>query len=208
VTDTDTATFSLTLPNNWFELDVRPGSRDLTIGLLVESQLREQPELWARRAELTKILRRQARDAWDSGARYCAGFIIALEQSIIPGSLMVSVIPPPPGGAGADAVAESLVAKEARDDDDTWSRRTVVTLPHAGRAARREGVIDVPLPNERRAVRTIIQQTFVPLADGRVLLVAGASPALDLTEPLLELFDAVVSTLVLQNTNPFPEKGS
>lgn len=197
MTATDTTRFSLTLPNNWFELDVRPGSRDLTVGLLVESQVREQPELWAHRSELTKVLRRQARDAWDSGARYCAGFIIAVEQSVIPGSLMVSVIPAPPGGAGADAVAESLVVKEAREDGDTWSRRTIVALPHAGRAARREGVIDVPLPNERQAVRTIIQQTFVPLADGRILLVAGASPALDLAEPLLELFDAVVATLNL-----------
>jgi len=90
---TDGAAFSLTLPVNWFELDVRPSSRDLTIGLLVEAQIREQPAFWAHRSELTKILRRLARDAWDSGARYCAGFLIALEESIIPGSLSVSVIP-------------------------------------------------------------------------------------------------------------------
>jgi hypothetical protein len=193
----DTASFSLSLPNNWFELDVRPSSRDLTIGLLVQAQLRDQPQLWPHRSEVTKVLRRVARDAWDSGARYCAGFIIAVAGSVIPGSVMVSVIPAPPGGASPDAVAESLATKEAHDEGDTWSRRIIVTLPHVGRAARLEGVIDVPLPNEREAVRTIIQQTFVPLNDGRLLLLAGASPALDLTEPLLELFDAVVSTLVL-----------
>lgn len=195
--DPDQVTFGLDLPNDWFELDVRPRTRDLTIGLLVENRLREQPELWPHRSELTKVLRRQARDAWEAGARYCACFIIALENSIIPGAITVSVIPAPPGGANADALAESLAAKEARDDDDTWSRRSIVTLPKAGRAARREGVLDIPLPDGRTAVRSIIQQTFVPLADGRILLVGGASPALDLTEPLLELFDAVTSTLTI-----------
>jgi len=194
---TDTVSFSLALPNNWFELDVRPSTRDLTIGLLVESRVREQPELWEHRSELTKLLRRQARDAWEAGARYCACFVIVVEQSVIPGSVMVSVIPAPPGGATVDAVAESLTAKEARNDDDTWSRRSLVTLPSAGRAARREGVLDIPLPDGRGAVRSIIMQTFVPLADGRLLLVGAASPALDLTEPLLELFDAVTSTLTV-----------
>jgi len=188
---TDTVSFSLALPNNWFELDVRPSTRDLTIGLLVESRVREH------RSELTKLLRRQARDAWEAGARYCACFVIVVEQSVIPGSVMVSVIPAPPGGATVDAVAESLTAKEARNDDDTWSRRSLVTLPSAGRAARREGVLDIPLPDGRGAVRSIIMQTFVPLADGRLLLVGAASPALDLTEPLLELFDAVTSTLTV-----------
>lgn len=196
-TTTDTVSFSLALPNNWFELDVRPSTRDLTIGLLVESRVRDQPELWEHRSELTKLLRRQARDAWEAGARYCACFVIVVEQSVIPGSVTVSVIPAPPGGATADAVAESLTAKEARDDDDTWSRRSLVTLPNAGRATRREGVLDIPLPSGRGAVRSIIMQTFVPLADGRLLLVGAASPALDLTEPLLELFDAVTSTLTV-----------
>jgi hypothetical protein len=191
--------FSLSLPPDWFELDVRPWSRDLTIGLLVESKVRDQPDLWSHRTELTKILRRQARDAWDSGARYCAGFIIAVEQSIIPGSLTVSVIPSPSAGASADAVAKTLSTKEAQEDGDTWSRRTIVMLPHAGHAARREGVIDAPLPNERQAVRAIIQQTFVPLNNGSLLLVAASSPALDLAQPLLELFDAVVSTLELSS---------
>ncbi|HEY4171038.1 MAG TPA: hypothetical protein VGM96_29870, partial [Reyranella sp.] len=58
-------------------------------------------------------------------------------------------------------------------------------------------VLDIPLPDGRTSLRSIVQQTFVPLPDGRLLLVAGSSPALDLVEPLLELFAAVASTLVL-----------
>ncbi|HEY4153392.1 MAG TPA: hypothetical protein VGM38_08735, partial [Pseudolysinimonas sp.] len=181
----DDIRFSIQLPNNWFELDVRPRTRDLTIGLLIENRVREQPELWPHRSELTKVLRRQARDAWDAGARYCACFVLVIEQSIIPGSVMVSVLPSPPGGATPDAVAESLPIKEPADDGDTWSRRSMVDLPLVGRAARREGVLDIPLPDGRTSLRSIVQQTFVPLPDGRLLLVAGSSPALDLVEPLL-----------------------
>ena len=189
--------FALQLPADWFELDVKPRTRDAMIRLLVDDRVKLQAELREHRSELVKLLRRQARDAWDAGAKYCACFVIAVGESIIPGSITVSVIPSPHGRATVDAVAENLTSHEAEDDDSTWSRRSLVTLPDVGRAARREGVIDVPLPDGRQVVRTVVMQTFVPLTDGRLLLVAAASPALDLVDPLLELFDAVTATLTL-----------
>jgi len=189
--------FALTVPESWFELDVRPATRDANIRMLVESRVRDQPELWEHRGELIKLLRRQARDAWESGAVYCACFVMAVEESLIPGSISVSVIPPPPAGAALDAVAEALPAKEATEDGDPWMRRSVVEIPGIGRVARSQGVTDVELPGGRGWIRTIVMQTFVPLDPERLLLVAAASPALDLVEPLLELFDAVTSTLVL-----------
>lgn len=189
--------FALTVPESWFELDVRPATRDANIRMLVESRVRDQPELWEHRGELIKLLRRQARDAWESGAVYCACFVMAVEESLIPGSISVSVIPPPPAGAALDAVAEALPAKEATEDGDPWMQRSVVEIPGIGRVARSQGVTDVELPGGRGWIRTIVMQTFVPLDPERLLLVAAASPALDLVEPLLELFDAVTSTLVL-----------
>lgn len=188
--------FSLTVPASWFELDVRPATRDALARELVERRVREQPELWERRSELVRILRRQARDAWESGAIYCACFVIALDESVIPGALTVSVIPPPLGGATIDAISEELPTQEARDDSDTWMRRFLVDLPGIGRVPRSEGVIDVDVPGAGW-VRTIVQRTFVTLDADRLLLISGASPALDLVEPLLELFAAVTSTLVL-----------
>lgn len=59
-----------------------------------------------------------------------------------------------------------------------------------------QGVADVRLPGGG-VLRTIIMQTFVPLDAERILLVAATSPALDLVEPLIELFDAVTSTLLV-----------
>jgi hypothetical protein len=126
---------------------------------------------------------------------------MAVEGSIIPGSLTVTVLPPPPAGSAADAIAELLSSKEARQDGDTWMLRSVVELPDAGRAARAQGVADVELPGGGW-LRTILMQTFVPVDGDRILLVAGASPALDLAEPLLELFETITSTLTLVRETP------
>ena len=191
------AGFALAVPQSWFELDVRPATRDASIRALVESRVREQPELWERRNELVRLLRRQARDAAEAGAVYCACFVMVTGDSVVPGSISVSVIPPPPGGTGLDAVAESLPTREAVADGEPWMTRRVVELPGIGRVARSEGVTDVELPGGRGWIRSIVMRTFVPVDAERLLLVAAASPALDLVEPLLELFDAVTGTLTL-----------
>ncbi len=196
VTAPATLGFALSLPDSWFELDLCPATRDASIRALVERRTHEQPELWKHRSELVRILRRQARDAADAGAVYCGCFVMPVDDSVIPGSLTVSVIPPPPGGSAADALVEQLTSRDQTEDDGTWQSRSIVTLPLAGRAARASGVADVPLPGGG-SLRTIIMQTFVPLDAQRILLIAGASPALDLTEPLLELFDTVTGTLAL-----------
>jgi len=188
--------FALSLPDSWFELDVRPATRDASIRALVDRRTHEQPELWAHRSELVRVLRRQARDAADAGAVYCACFVLVVDDSVIPGSLTVSVIPPPPGGSGADAIAELLSVNEAREDGGTWMSRSIASLPEAGRAARAQGVTDVELPGGG-SLRTILMQTFVPVDADRVLLVAAACPAIDLAEPLLELFDTITATLAL-----------
>ena len=189
--------FTLSIPDSWFELDVRPATRDDSIKTLVESRVRAQPELWEHRSELVKVLRRQARDAWDSGAVYCACFVLVLEESVIPGSITVSVIPPPPAGSSVDAIAEQLPTQEAHEEGGTWMSRSMVELGGIGRVPRSQGVADIPLPGGTGWIRTIVMHTFVPVDAERLLLVAAASPALDLVEPLLELFDAVTSTLTL-----------
>lgn len=188
--------FALTVPDSWFELDVRPATRDNRIATLVQERVRDVPELFERRTELTRLLRRQARSAWDAGAVYCACFAMVVDDALIPGSLTVSIIPPPPSGAAPDDVAELLAVREA-GDDGTWQQRSIVELPSIGRVARSTGVVDVDLPGGDGRIRTILMQTFVPLDPERMLLVAAASPAIDLAEPLLELFDVVTGTLSL-----------
>lgn len=189
--------FSLSVPDSWFELDVKRSSRDLNIKMLVESRVRDQPELWEHRAALIKLLRRQAREAAESGAIYCACFVMVLEESVIPGAVTVSIIPPPAVGSAVDAIAEQLPAREAREEGDTWMSRSIVHIEGIGRVPRSQGVIDVTLPDGSGTLRSLVMHTFVPLDADRLLLVAAASPAVDLAEVLLELFDAVTSTLSL-----------
>lgn len=193
----DAAGFVLTLPDSWFELDVRPATRDASIRSLVESRVREQPELWEHRSALVKVLRRQARDAFESGAVYCGCFVMVLDESVIPGAVTVSVIPPPPSGNSLDAIVDELPNREAHEDGGTWMSRSVVDLPGIGRVPRSQGVMDVPLPDASGWIRTLVMRTFVPLDANRLLLLSAASPAIDLAGPLLELFDAVTSTLEL-----------
>lgn len=197
MTADDNAGFSIRVPESWFELDVRPATRDGNITLLVEQRIREVPELWEHRGELVRLLRRQARDAWESGAVYCACFALVLDDSVVPGSITVSVIPPPPAGAGAEAIAEQLPTRDAAEDGDRWMSRSMVDLEGIGRVPRSQGVTDVRLPDGSGWIRMIVMQTFIPLDSQRLLLVGAASPAVDLAEPLLELFDAVTGTLVL-----------
>lgn len=189
--------FGLSVPDSWFELDLIRSSRDANIKLLVESRVREQPELWEHRAALIKVLRRQAREASDAGAIYCACFVMVLEESVIPGAITVSIIPRPPAGTTADAIAELLPFREAEKDGDPWMSRSMVEIHGIGRVPRSQGVVDVELPNRSGTLRSLVMHTFVPLDADRLLLVAGGSPAVDLAAVLLELFDAVTSTLSL-----------
>ncbi len=189
--------FSLSVPDSWFELDVSRATRDRNITLLVESPVREQPELWEHRAALIRVLRRQARDAADAGAVYCACFVMVLEESVIPGAITVSVIPPPPAGSTVDAIAEQLPSRESNEEGGTWMSRSVVSIDGIGRVPRSQGVVDVDLPDGSGSIRSLVMHTFVPLGSEQLLLVAAASPAIDLAEPLLELFDAVTGTLRL-----------
>lgn len=189
--------FALTVPDSWFELPVRPGSRDALIRMLVEERVRAVPELREHRTELARILRGQARDAWESGAVYCACFVTTADEQLIPGALSVSVIPPPPGGAALDTLVDALSVREQAEDGEPFMMRGVVEIEGIGRVARAHGIVDVEVPGGRERVRTLVMRTFVPVDGERLLLVQGASPALDLADALFDLFDAVTSTLRL-----------
>jgi hypothetical protein len=194
---TAAAGFAIAVPESWFELDVRPATRDNAIRMLVQQRIQEQGELWEHRNELVKVLRRAARDAWESGAVYCACFAIVVENALIPGSLTVSVIPPPPSGAALESLVDSLVLKEPAADGEPFSLRSVVELEGVGAVARSRGIADVELPGGAGRIRSLVMQTFVPVDADRIVLIGASSPALDLIEPLFELFDAVTSTFRL-----------
>jgi hypothetical protein len=187
--------FAITVPRSWFELPVRPDRRDDEISALVTARMAGDgaPELREHRTEIVRILRRFARSAWDSGARYCAAFAEPSADGIVSGALTVTMIPAPTDGDDPFAALTDSVSTLAGKDPET--HLDIHDLPHVGRAPRTWGISRVDAP-DGRALDVVMMQTFVP-AGGQVALVSVSSPATDLAPVLYELFEAVTDTFEL-----------
>jgi hypothetical protein len=183
--------FALTVPRDWYEIDLLPATRDTSLQSLVYEQTRQVPELRSMRADIVRLVREFASRAHEAGAVYCACFVTPTEAGPVTGSLTVTVVDPPPGpdGPQLDLLLDLLTSPGG-------PTVAVAELPHVGQVARTYGIEDVPFP-DGGSVRSVVMQTFVPLGDGRVALVTGSSPVLWLEESLLDLFDAVTGTFRL-----------
>jgi hypothetical protein len=194
---------TLTVPDAWFDIEVRPGRRDAAISALVRARVIDQPELWPHRAAITRLLREHARRAYDAGARYCAVLVEPTDDGPITAAVTLSVVDGPLDASSSDAdrvtpLLERLRVKEAAGDEDTWSQPGVVQIEGVGRCARTAGIEDLVLPENAGWVRSVVLQTFVPVpGDRRILLVTCSSPVLPLANELLDLFDAITATLRL-----------
>jgi hypothetical protein len=189
--------FAFDLPGSWEELDLKPLTRDRSIKYLVDERVRDIPEFRPHRGEFVSYLRSVAAQAWDNGARYCAAFCRPAGDGLITGSLTVTVLPAAPGGNATDDIVEQLHGRESVTGEGLWSSLTHVELPGGNAGARQFGVREVRIDGGGTAVRHVFMYTFLPV-DGAVILVACASPAVDLADPLLELFGHVSDTFVVR----------
>lgn len=198
--------FALRVPPSWFELDLSPATRDAAAAALVDGRVREQPDLRPHRATVSRLLREQAREAWDAGARYCACLVEPTEDGPVTASVTVSVVAgplgvDPAGQAYLDALMAPLVSKERAGEDDTWLAVDAVELPGGLGAARAWGVEDLDLPHEAGWLRVVQLQQLVPVPGvNRVVVLTCTSPVLPLTDVLLDLFTAVAETLEVVRT--------
>ncbi|MER7229661.1 hypothetical protein ABT348_01770 [Streptomyces olivaceus] len=193
---------SLSVPDSWWEFDIRPEGREATIRALVDERVNETPELAPYRSDLTAMLRKMARDAYDSGALYLGCMAENFEGVPLSATVTVSVL----GAKNQQgvalstdprAIADSLRTFTARREGDAWREVTTIDIPEVGPAARTYGVEDVPVaPGDRRTLRMVLTQTYVPVpgTTDQVVLVSGASPVLDLAEAFHDIFDAVTGT--------------
>ncbi|MGW0969713.1 hypothetical protein [Streptomyces sp. NPDC002516] len=194
--------FSLSVPDSWWEFDIRPEGRDATVRALVDERIREVPELAEYRGDLAAVLRRMAKEAYDSGAVYMGCMAENFEGVPLTATLTVSVL----GARNKQgvalstdprAIAESLRTVTARREGDAWRTVTTVDIPHVGVAARTFGVEDVPVAQgDTRTLRMVLTQTYIPVpgTTDKVVVVSGASPVLDLAEAFHDIFDAVTGT--------------
>lgn len=182
--------FAVTVPRSWFEVPLVPAHRDDAIAALVTARLPTSPALRPHRAEIVRILRRFARSAWDSGARYCAAFAEPSDDGIVSGALTVTALPAPTGTTDPITALTDRVA--ALGDD---LHVDVRNLPLAGAAPRRWGTANVAA-SDGRSVPVALMQVFVPAGE-HVLLVSCSSPAVDVAPMLFELFESVTDTFEL-----------
>ncbi|MFF9027366.1 hypothetical protein [Streptomyces iakyrus] len=193
---------SLSVPESWWEFDIRPEGREATIRALVDERVRETPELAPYRADVTTMLRKMAKDAHESGALYMGCMAENFDGIPLSATVTVSVL----GARNKQgvalstdprAIAETLRSITPRREGDAWRKVTTVEIPDVGPAARTYGVEDVPVAEgDARTLRMVLTQTYVPLpgATDKVVLVSGASPVLDLADAFHDIFDAVTST--------------
>ncbi|GGN86048.1 hypothetical protein GCM10011579_077410 [Streptomyces albiflavescens] len=197
-----TAGISLSVPESWWEFDIRPEGRDATIRALIDERTRVIPELAPYRADLTNMLRKMAKDAHDSGAVYMGCMAENFEGVPLSATVTVSVLGAKDKQGVAlstdpRAIAESLRTITPRREGDAWRTVTTVDIPEVGVAARTFGVEDVPVAQgDTRTLRMVLTQTYIPVpgTTDQVVLVSGASPVLDLAEAFHDIFDAVTGT--------------
>lgn len=189
--------YSIRVPDSWYELDCDPATRDASLARLVETRVRGNDEMWQQRHAITDVLRRQASAAHESGALYCAGFVMPTDDGPLTGAATVSLVQlpdPTEDGAGFDVLPRFREVPRSEDPTAPYAVTTVVTSPGVGDCARSHGIHDADLGNGH-FVRHLFMLTAVPLTDvGRAFLVSLSSPVLALEAELLDLFDAVSGT--------------
>jgi hypothetical protein len=191
--------FAITVPDSWFEIGLEPATRDESIRQLVEARVRGNDEMWRARHGITKILRQEARKAYDAGGMFAACMVHPTEDGPITASVVVSLVRGPVGATADGDPAGFLLDQLTpvpRTDDGTFTSVATVRIESAGTAARSYGIEDVPL--DTGFVRTVFMQTMVPVPGAnKVFLISASSPVVPLAEGLHDLFDAVAGTFRL-----------
>jgi hypothetical protein len=194
--------FRISVPDSWWEFDLRPESRDDSIKRMVDERVGQVPEAAEHRDVITSFLRKQAREAWDSGAIYCGCMAQSFGGDVpITCTVTVSIV-----GARTSTgeilptdparIVSQLGTRVAQNEGDPWREVSTVEIPEVGTAARTKGIEDIPVPNDKRHVRAVLMQTFIPTPgdEGTVALVSGSSQVLDLADSFFDVFDAITST--------------
>jgi hypothetical protein len=198
MTVTSASRFSLRIPESWFEFDVWRATRTGDLTRMVDARLAEVPEWRGHRAAILRGLRQIAEEADRRGAVYCAAAADRVDDDgTMLATLMVFTTEgmPDPGLNTVEAIAAQITATARTDDGTDWREVRVVDLP-AGRAVRVRGVTGLGEAADVEHLRLVTMQTLIPVPGGDgVLDVVLTSPQVELTDGLLNLFDAISATL-------------
>ncbi|MEV0165165.1 hypothetical protein [Nonomuraea fuscirosea] len=181
--------FTVRVPESWYEFDVWRAGRTGDLARLVDARVAAEPVLAPHRPVLLKVLREVADVAAGNGAVFGAAMTDHVEDvGTVLATLMVLHTQGRAEGDTVEEIAAGVVAVPPTPGTPVWRDVGIVGLA-AGRAVRVTGV-------EPGEIDSVVMQTLVPVPGGHgVLDLVIASPHLSLTEPMLDLFDAISATL-------------
>lgn len=187
---------SLRIPRSWYEFDVERATRTAEVSRLVDTRVAAEPALAPHRSDLIKALREVAELALRQGAVFCA--VMTDEQLLA--TLMVFHTPGMPDGNTVETIAAGVVASPPQKDGPAWRAVRIVELA-TGPAVRVTGV-------DSHDFDSVVMHTLLPGPDGDgVVDLVLASPHVGLTEPMLDLFDAISATLAWSDIANQPTRG-
>jgi len=201
------AGFVLRVPESWFEFDIWRATRTGDLARMIDARIAESPSLAPRRGALLKALRQAAQEAERQGAVFCAVMGELVEDAgMLAATAMVfhTEGAPDPAGNTVESIAGQVTAVAPAPGSPHWRRVEIVEIP-AGRAVRVQGIEAIDA--DGRGVDCVIAQTLIPVpTDNGVLNIVLTSPQVELADPMLDLFDAISSTLdwsaAASQTNP------
>lgn len=188
--------FTLRVPESWLEFDIWRATRTGDLARELDSRIAQAPELAPYRGALVKALRQAAADAEHHGAVYCAAMLDPVaDAGMLAATLMVFQTDgaADPANNAPEVIAGQVTAVAPVEGQAHWRRVEIVEIP-AGRAVRVRGVEAAAIGGG--SVDCVVMQTLIPVPQDRgVLSTVLTSPQVELAEPLLDLFDAISSTL-------------
>lgn len=200
------AGFAVRLPETWVEIDIWRATRTGDLARLVDARIADLPALAPHRGALLKALREAAGAAERQGAVFCAAVADAVPAGgVLTATLMVFQTDPAPDPVHdtVEVIAGQVTAVAPAEDSPYWRRVDIVDLP-SGRAVRVVGVEAAEARGDAPLLG-VVMQTLVPVpGDQGVLNMVLSSPQTELAEPLLDLFDAISTTLTWPASHAHP----
>jgi len=204
--------FSVRVPDSWYEFDLWRATRTGDLARLVDARVADVPALAPHRGAVLRLLRDVAADAERRGAVFCAAMA---EPDGAEGTLLVAAMgfvtagSPDPGENSVEAIAAQLSGTATEGDPGAGRRVRLVELA-AGRGVRVQGIEPAAMA-AGVATDCVTMQTILPVpGDATLVNLVLVSPNVELAEPLLDLFDAVTSTLhwVADEDLPDPDRAA
>ena len=197
--------FRIRVPASWFQFDAWRATRTADLARIVDAKVEQRRQLRPYRGALLRMLRDVAEEAQRRGALLCA---VTADPVADAGNLLPTLMVFHTAGSSdadgntVDGIAAGITAHEGGEGPASWRRVAIVELP-AGRAVRVTGV-DV-VGEGGAALDVVTMHTLWPAREGGgVVDVVLTSPQTQLTDALLDLFDAVSGTFTWAEPDPVP----